>query len=37
MPAVPLMVKLSATRTTHDLPAFPLSIAPFKVTLACGM
>ncbi len=27
----------AATKTRHDLPAVPLSIAPFRVTLACGM
>ena len=37
MPAVPLIVKLSATMTTHEWPWAALSTAPFRVTLACGM
>ena len=37
MPAVPLIVKLSATMTTHDWPWAALSTAPFRVTLACGI
>jgi hypothetical protein len=37
MPAVPLIWKLSATMTKHDLPLVDLSTAPFMVTDACGM